>query len=178
MSAEAHYNLGAVLERDGQLDEAMAQYARSVELDPSYVDANFSLGLLYETRGDQAHAAERFRRVLQIDPASTRAQTQLAWLLATSSDEAIWNPNMAVTLAEQAVANTSGRDAMALDVLAAALASTGEFDRAVKTQERTLAALGSEADPGTVAAARSRLALYRERKMYRTGPGAERVVHP
>jgi hypothetical protein len=75
-----------------------------------------------------------------------------------------------VTLADQSVVRTSGRDATALDVLAAALAATGQFDRAVETAERTLAVLGSDADPGTVAAARARLALYRQRKAYQSGP--------
>lgn len=177
-SAEAYYNLGAVLERDGRLDEAMGQYAKAVELNPSYLDANFSLGLIYARRGDQALAVDRFRHVLQLKADSIPAQTQLAWLLATSADRSIRAPDTAVTLAAQVVARTSGRDATALDVLAAALAATGQFDRAVEIAERTLTALGSEADPGTVAAAQARLALYRQRKMYQTSPESGRVDHP
>ncbi|MEQ1912517.1 MAG: tetratricopeptide repeat protein, partial [Vicinamibacterales bacterium] len=169
-SAEAYYNLGAVFERDGQLDEAQAQYAKAVELNPSHLDANFSLGLIYARRGDQARAIVRFKRVLELKPDSIPAQTQVAWLLATSADASIRNPGTAVTLAEQLVARTSGQDAAALDVLAAALAAAGQFDRAVETGERTLAILGSEADPGTLAAARARLALYRQGKAYQTGP--------
>jgi tetratricopeptide (TPR) repeat protein len=177
-SAEAHYNLAAMLERNGQLDEAMGHYAKSVELNPAPADANFSLGLMYEARGEHALAVERFRHVLELEPDSPRAQIQLAWVLGTSSDPAIRKPDAAVALAEQAVASTAGRDATALDVLAAALAATGEFDRAAATQERTIAALGSGSDQGAVAAARARLALYRERKVYQTGPGAGHVDHP
>jgi hypothetical protein len=84
---------------------------------------------------------------------------------------------MAVTLAEQLVART-GDDPTALDVLAAALAATGQFDRAAATAERTLAALGSGADPNTLAAARARLALYRQRQVYQTGPPTARADHP
>ena len=177
-SAEAHYNLGAVLERDSQPDEAVGQYTKAVELNPSHVDANLALGVLYATRGHQALAVERFRRVLQLKPDSVPAQTQLAWLLATSADDSIRNPDTAVTLAATLVDRTAGQDATALDVLAAALAATGQFDRAVETAERTLAVLGSTADPGTVAAARARLALYRQRQTYQTGPGSARDDHP
>jgi tetratricopeptide (TPR) repeat protein len=176
-SAEAHYNLGAVFERDGQLDAAMEQYAKAVELNPSYPAANLSLGMMYETRGNQALAVGQFRRVLQAQPDSIPAQTQLAWMLATSPDPAIRNPGTAVSLAEQLVART-GDDPTALDVLAAALAATGQFDRAAETAERTIAALGSGADPNTVAAARARLALYRQRQVYQTGPPTGHAVHP
>jgi tetratricopeptide (TPR) repeat protein len=177
-SAEAYYNLGAVLERDGQLDEAMGQYVKAVDISPSYVDANLSLGLIYARRGDPALAVNRFRRVLDLEPDSIPAQTQLAWLLATSTDPSISNPRAAIALAEQAVAATSGRDASALDALAAALAASGEFDRAVETAERTLAALGSEAGPDAVTAARSRLALYRQGKTYRIDPAPRGAGRP
>ena len=177
-SAEAYYNYGAVLERNGQIDEAIQQYAKAVELNPSYVDANLSLGLMYEARGNQALAVDRFRKVLELKPDSLSAQTQLAWILATSPDASIRNPAVAVTVAEQLVATTSGKDAGALDVLAAALAATGQFDRAVETAERMLAVLGPEADPRTVAAARGRLALYQQRTAYQSGLSTGRVDHP
>src|SRR5206468_9334034 len=91
---------------------------------------------------------------------------QLAWLQATSPDASLADRRAALSLAEQAVAKTADQDATALDVLAAALAANGHFDRAVSTAERMLIALGSNADPRTVAAARARLGLYRSGKPY------------
>ena len=172
-SAEAHYNLGAALERSGQLDEAVVSYAKAAEINPSYADANFALGLIHAERGEETLAIDRFRRVLQLKPDWAPAQIQLAWLLATSSNASIRNPRAALTLAQQLVARTSDQDASALDVLAAALAADGQFDRAVKTAERTLAVLGSDADPRTVAAARGRLALYRQGTPYVAKPEAD-----
>jgi tetratricopeptide (TPR) repeat protein len=176
-SAEAYYNLGAVLERNGELDEALGQYVKAADLNPRYVEAHLSLGLIYARRGDQTRAVDQFRRVLELDPASTPAQTQLAWLLATSANPSIRNPAAAVSLAEQAVARTSGQDAGALDALAAAFAAGGQFDQAVTTAERTLAVLGRDADAGTLAAARDRLARYRRRTAYVT-PEPGRVAAP
>lgn len=85
---------------------------------------------------------------------------------------------MAVALAQHVVARTSGQDATALDVLAAALAATGQFERAASIEERTIALLGSHADADTLGAARARLALYRDRKVYRSDRRSDRVEHP
>ena len=46
------------------------------------------------------------------------------------------------------------------------LAANGQFDRAAETVERTLMLLGTAGDPGALAAARERLALYRSGKAY------------
>jgi tetratricopeptide (TPR) repeat protein len=165
-SAEAYYNLGAALERNGQIDEAAASYTKAAQLKPSYADANFALGLIHARRGEQVAAISRLKRALESKPDSMPVQTQLAWLLATSPNTSPEDHRAALSMAEQIVARTSGQDAGALDVLSAALAVNGQFDRAVQTAERTLAALGSDADPQMVAAARERLSLYRSSKPY------------
>jgi tetratricopeptide (TPR) repeat protein len=172
-SAEAHYNLGAVLERSGQLDAAVDSYTKAADINQAYADANFALGLIHAKRGEQTLAIDRFKRVLQSKPDWPPAQIQLAWLLATSPNASISDHRAALPLAEQAATGTSDQDASALDVLAAALAANGQFDRAVKAAERTLVVLGSDADPRTVAAARDRLALYRLGKPYVATPQSQ-----
>jgi tetratricopeptide (TPR) repeat protein len=165
-SSEAYYNLGAALERNGQVDEAAASYTRATQLNPTYADANLALALIHARRGEQAAAISRLKRVLESNPDSVPAQTQLAWLFATSPGASPEDRRTALTMAEQVVARTSGRDPGALDVLAAAQAVNGQFDRAIQTAEQTLAALGNDADPQTVAAARERLRLYRSSTPY------------
>jgi tetratricopeptide (TPR) repeat protein len=165
-SAEAYFNLGAVLERNGQIDQAAAAYVKASTIDPSYADANLALGLIYAQRGEQAAAIDRFRRVLRVKPDSVPAETQLAWLLATSPNASSDDHRTALATAERLAATTSDQDASVLDVLAAALAANGQFDRAAETVERTLMLLGTAGDPGALAAARERLALYRSGKAY------------
>ena len=46
MPAEVQYNLGAVFEQQGKLDEAKARYRRALELDPNLVDARSRLAVL------------------------------------------------------------------------------------------------------------------------------------
>ena len=165
-SAEAYYNLGAVLERSGQIDEAAAAYVKAATIDPSYADANLALGMIHAQRGEQAAAIDRFRRVLRVKPDSIPAETQLAWLLATSPGASSDDHRTALATAERLAAKTSGQDASVLDVLAAAFAANGQFDRAAETVERTLVLLGTAGDPSALSAARERLALYRSGKAY------------
>jgi len=75
-------------------------------------------------------------------------------------DRALRDAQAAVRLAERACELTGYRNAEALDTLAAAYASAGEFERAVETAERALAATGDGTGPAA-AAIRERLALYR-----------------
>jgi tetratricopeptide (TPR) repeat protein len=165
-SAEAYYNLGAVLERSGQIDEAAAAYVKASTINPSYIEANLALGMIHAQRGEPAAAIDRFRRVLRVKPDSVPAETQLAWLQATSPNASIDDRRAALATAERLVTKTSGRDASALDVLAAAFAANGQFERAAETAERTLAVLGAGGDARALAAARERLALYRSGKAY------------
>lgn len=79
------------------------------------------------------------------------------------SDDRSRQPDTAVRLAERAAALTSPQTARVLDVLAAALAGSGQFERAVTTCEAALAkSAGAES-----AAIRRRLQMYRERRPYR-----------
>lgn len=169
-SAEAHYNLGAVFERNGQLEEAVASYTKALDINPAYTDAHLALGLINARRGEQTLAIDRFRRVLQLKPDSEPAQTQLAWLLATAPGASLIDRRAALAMAEQLATKTTDSDPGALDVLAAALAANGQFDRAVKTAERMLVMLGTDSDPRAIAAARGRLALYRLGKAYVANP--------
>ena len=43
--AQAHYNLGCVLQGLGRLNEALASYERAIELDPNYAQAQFGHAL-------------------------------------------------------------------------------------------------------------------------------------
>ncbi len=69
-------------------------------------------------------------------------------------------------LAERAVQLTGRRDAGAVDVLAAAYAAAGNFDRAVATAEAALSLAGTGAG---AAAIRVRLDLYRQRRPFVAG---------
>ena len=62
------FNLGVVLEHQGRIDEAIANYRKCVELGPGYYVAHTNLGRLLLRKGLHADAAVEFRRALEIEP--------------------------------------------------------------------------------------------------------------
>ncbi|HXQ80810.1 MAG TPA: tetratricopeptide repeat protein [Opitutaceae bacterium] len=87
----AHNNLGAELTHAGRMDEAVAQFQMSLELQPDNVSAHNNLGddLLQLGRADEALA--HYHRALEIDPNFVPAQTGLGGALVQLGrvDEAI-----------------------------------------------------------------------------------------
>ena len=109
-----------------------------------------------------ARRSVQLREALRIQPDCLPALTLLAWLEATEPD-APHNPEEAVRLATHAADLSGKRDPYMLDVLAAAYASAGRLEDAIRTAEtaETLAAAG--ADPDLAAQIRAHLSVYRSR---------------
>jgi Flp pilus assembly protein TadD len=167
--AEAHNNLGAMLHVSGRLDEAAEHYRRAITLRPDNAQAQNNLGRLLSQQGRQAEAIACFRRALALDPDFAAALYGLAWIRATS-DSATQDAKEAVRLAERADALTQHRDPPVLDVLAAAYAAAGLFERAVATARSAAAAATSAQMSSLASDIRKRLALYELRQPYLVKP--------
>jgi tetratricopeptide (TPR) repeat protein len=165
--AEAHNNAGAMLHLAGRLGEATSLYRRAIELRPDNVDAHSNLGRLLTSIGQDRAAADEFRKVLVLRSDHPSALAGLAWVLATSGDSAVRNPWEAMGAAERAAAVTGNADPSALDALAAACASTGDFARAATTAERAIAAASKLGNTALADQIRGRLRLYRQRQPFR-----------
>jgi Flp pilus assembly protein TadD len=163
---EAYYNLGILLQMRNELDGALTAYSRAAEIDPAYADAQFAVGLVLVAQHRPMTAIASFRRALELRGDWPAAQADLAWILATAPDPSVRNANEALSLAERAFQLTRQPDARTLDVLAAALAANGEFDRAVAAAENALAALAPDGAMTGAAGIRGRLELYRHRRPY------------
>jgi len=163
--ALAHNNLGNALLGRGHAAEALQQFREALRLDPSNAEAHYNVGSMLRSQGELAEAGARFREALRLKPDFLPAVASLAWLLATAPDAGLRDPDQAVRLAERAVDLAGRRDASALDVLAAAYASAGAFDRAIALCEQ---ALTMQPDAALAAAIRAREQLYRDGKPYRS----------
>jgi tetratricopeptide (TPR) repeat protein len=161
--ALAHNNLGGILFRLGQLDEAERHLSDAVQFGPDNAEARDNLGRLHGERGRFALAVEQFREAARLRPDWAAPRAEAAWLLAAAPDDRVRNPGEAVALASRAVELTQRRDPIALDVLAAAYAAGGDFDRAVATLEAAIAL--AESAPN-IAAMRDRLRLYRQHRPF------------
>ncbi len=161
--AIAHNNLGITLLQLARQDEALQHFREAIRLDPAIAEAHFNLGSLARARGDFTEAIVEFRRAVLLSPDRVSAVAGLAALLSTVPTAALRDANEAIRLAQQATDLTGRRDASVLDVLAAAYASSGDFDRAIALTQEALALN----PPAQIAAGiRMRQDLYRQHRPY------------
>jgi Flp pilus assembly protein TadD len=151
----------------GNLEQSAAHFLESLRLRPESPAAHYNAGIAFLALGKQEPAVDYFRRALAIDPAYSRALIRLAWTLATSPNDRIRDPAEGLRLAERAAAASPADDVVVLDVLAAAYAAAGQFDRAVKTAETARDFAVTSKNTQFASEIQRRMALYRDRKPYR-----------
>lgn len=144
-------------------DDAIAYFQRTrSELlqSPRAPRLLYALARKLEGEGQIAGAADFYRQALRRAPDYVEAMQGLAWLLATEEGSLPSIAREAVALAERAVALTQGREARALDVLAAAQAGSGDFTAARETARKAKALALERGDADLAAAIAGRLARY------------------
>lgn len=162
-SAPAHYNLGTALSVAGRFDEAVFEYRQAIQIDPAYANAHNNLGGVLLAQGKTAEAIREFRDVVRMQPQNVSAMANLAWVLATAPEASQRDASQAIQLAERVVDLTGRRDARALDVLGAAYASTGLFDKARQAAAAALRLMPAEPMATEI---RQRQDLYRLGRPY------------
>jgi Flp pilus assembly protein TadD/tRNA A-37 threonylcarbamoyl transferase component Bud32 len=174
--AEEHGRLGLKLWQDGKADEALVEYRKAAELDPTKDSFHQILGtlLLNKDRLDEAIAA--YRKALEIDPSPATIHNNLGVALSHKGrvDEAIAEYNKAI---EQ-----NPRDSIYHNNLGRALLDRGRLDEAiaahrkgVEIEPRNAAARDYLVRLEKVAALQSKLPAYREGK-YSPRDNAERLL--
>lgn len=84
--AITHYDLAFVLTRQGRVSEAVAEYERALERDPTHINARTNLAVNLVTLGQINRASRELMRVLAIDPENAGAHTNLGLVLAQQGD--------------------------------------------------------------------------------------------
>ncbi|HWW86521.1 MAG TPA: tetratricopeptide repeat protein, partial [Vicinamibacterales bacterium] len=158
-----------LLQAEGRLDAAIGHYRDALRERPD-LETQFNLGVALALTGGRPEAVGLLRQVLLRRPDWPAALGALAWILAVTPDGSASERDEAVDLAQHAVELTQQRNAAVLDILATALAATGQFARAVTTAERAVAAAEAGSDPRTTAAIRQRLELFRRQSPYHEMP--------
>jgi tetratricopeptide (TPR) repeat protein len=158
-----HNNLGIALQLVGRTEEAIAHYQEALRINPDYVRAHYNCALALAGLGRFEEAVTHHQEALRIQPDFAGAHNNLAWLLATCPDAAVRDGRRALAHAMRAIQLAGDDDVMILDTLAAAHAELGDFDEAVRWQERAVR-MASGRTKDVLAA---RLGLYKQGQPYR-----------
>lgn len=148
VSFKAHSKLAMALAIENRYDEALSHVERALEIRPDDVDSRRELAVLLTRSGDIEGAIVAYRRLLQDNPRDLDALNNIAWIRATHEQREHRDPAEAVRLAERARDLATEDNAILFDTLAAAYASAGRFDDAVKACERAQSLTGSNSPDG------------------------------
>jgi Flp pilus assembly protein TadD len=162
--AEAHNNLATLLLYFGRAEEASDHARRALTTKPDLPEAHYNMARAMLSLRQPDEASRQFGEALRLRPDWPTALKDHAWMLATHQDPQVRDPRQAIVLAEHAVALTNRRQPVLLDVLAAAYAAQGDFDRAAATVRAALS-LVTKGEPNTETM-KQRLGLYLQRKSY------------
>lgn len=145
----------------GDTSAAIEQWTQVLAINPNELAAIYNIAMTRVGRGEHAPAIEYLRKGLAIAPNSSRLVIALAWELATAPEYELRDGDEAMQLAQR-VYSAYPNQARIIDVMAAALAETGDFDNAIKLMERLVDAGGDASQPYV-----ARLKMYRRGQPWR-----------
>ena len=158
-------NRGEVFIKRKEYDKAIAEFTDILSANPRYFFALDNRAEAYVRSRQFVKAKADIELAMENDSGVPRLHMNLARVLATAPDAKLRDGKRALEEAKKAVGMLKYRDGRFLDTLAAAYAETGDFDKAVQTQQKAFDDPEFMKDDG--AAARKRLELYRSKKPFR-----------
>ena len=135
----AHYYVGLLRRRQGDLEAAARAYELALARRPGFSDARHNLAHVHLARGRPAEAITSFMEGIERDPAFLPSRRLLALLLATHPDAALRDGTAALVHAERAMALSPTEDPELHATRAFALAELARFGEAVEALERARA---------------------------------------
>ena len=90
-SAQAHSELGVVLQSLGRSDDAINHFQQALKLKPDYAEAHYNLGFAFHSLGGTDEAIEEYRQAIRIKPDYGQAYNNLGIALGSQRrfDDAI-----------------------------------------------------------------------------------------
>ena len=132
VSARAHFNHGAVLQKLGRLDEAADQYYAALRFDPNYVKVHINLAQLFVAKSKLEEAQKYYQRALQLEPHNGEIHSGYAYLL-----ERLGQADQAEGEYENGI-RMSPKSALLFYTYGAFLDKRGKLDQAITQYQRAL----------------------------------------
>ncbi len=160
--AIAYFYRGLAYLKKGNHEEAISDFSRALEINPKDADAYRNRGDAYAKKGQYGQAISDFTKALEINPRDAGVYNQFAWLLVTAKTSHLRDGKKALELSLKACELSEWKDPNYFDTLAAAYAQVGNFDNAIRWQEKALESPKFAKDKE----AQQRLNLYRNHKAW------------
>lgn len=159
--ALAHYLRGRAFTAKREFDQAISEFNEALRINPAFQWAIFWRAENYSYRREYSRALGDLRQALEQFPRSVTTHLGLAWFLATCPDPTYRNGAEAVAESLQTCEKSYWGDWAAVDVLSAAYAEHGDFDRAIEFANLALSLPGLS--PKDRVLVEERLSLYQDR---------------
>ena len=165
--SSTYTNRGRAWSEKGDLDDAISDYTEAIRLDPKFAHAFTGRGNAWFKKGEPDNAISDYTEAIRLDPKNAVAYRKLAWVFGASPNADFRNGSKAVEYAKHACEISAWKDCYNLDALAAAYAEQGDFEEAIKWQEKAIELTTNEEEKAVL---RTRIELYKEGKPYRDEP--------
>ena len=149
--------------------QAIDRYEQALALDRDFAEARFNLGNELAQADDMDQAIVHFREAARLLPNNVLVLNRIAWLVASHGNVDHQQTEMAIQLAERAVALTRHEHPVMLDTLAAAYAAAGRFEEAVRTAQKAISLARQARAAALVDQIGPRLQLYLRHRPYVRG---------
>jgi tetratricopeptide (TPR) repeat protein len=164
--AQARLRLADVLRRRDRLQDALTEYERVMNADPTVSEAMLGRAITLVRMGRYRDAREQLLEGMKFYPDHSGFPHALARLLAAAPDDSVRDGRRALALAQQALKADQTTDVG--ETLGMALAEVGRFEEAAAVQRDLIAAARQAGRSDLAVRLQENLRLYDARQASRT----------